>query len=277
LRVGFDLNIDPVRLLNGSMDYRISLHEVSVTASRMSTISTAVTQPVLEHLFVTEETWIIVGPSEGACLGPRAALPHMREFFSRFSDSSSWQGQVTIGAPTNITGNLSHARTRLTERPPITSEVVPVSFGSGARQDFEWRYQMRPGSTDTLVEFSSSNPPTHHVTYVRPVNAASPEDIKVMLKAVFRQRGKLVRFKNYGTFPPSLRFFGDRRFRHLVVMLEARIGEEGGDDFQFPGPHKRGSDLAINLNINKGRIWHGNQDELGDRTVRSKLDSPPFL
>jgi hypothetical protein len=156
----------------------------------------------------------------------------------------------------------------------MASEVEPIAIGKGAGDDFEWRYKMKKGSTDTHLEFSSSIPPVHRVSYRVLTDTPSPDDMRVVVKAVFRQRGKILRSKSHLSLPPSLRLFGDRRFRHLVMELETRIGKDGEDNFQFPGPNKSGCRLLMGLNIGKGKIWQGNSDGKDIGVVKSKFESP---
>ena len=206
-------------------------------------------------------------------MGPRAPQPHMRYFYDRLSDSSSWHGGITLGAPTKTSGTVSYTASKLIGRPAITAEVNPLRIGAGNGQDFEWLYKTKIGSSDTHVEFSSSSPPTHHVTYRLGADGPSPEDMRLRVKAVFRQCGKLTRSQSHLSLPLYVRSMFDRKFRHIEMELEARVGKEGEDRFQFPAPNKSGCRLVLGMNIGQGKVWRGNPGKIDAGVVKSKLES----
>ena len=272
LKICFDLQIDPSHCINGPVDCRVTLDEVSVSASRVESSQTAV-RNCPEHFFVTERVWIIIGPSKGDSMGPRAPQPRMRYFYQSLSESSSWQGGITVGAPTKIAGTVSYAASKLTERSAIAVEVNPIRIGAGIGQDFEWVYKTRTGSSDTHVEFSSSNPPVHHVTYRLGADAPSPEDMRLRVKALFRQCGKITRSQSRLSLPLYVRSVFDRKFRHIELELEVRVGKEGDDNFQFPASNKSGCHLVMDMNIDKGKIWQGDPGKTDVGVIKSKLES----
>ena len=238
-------------------------------ASRMETSQAVAEEPY----YVTDQVRIIIGPSKGRAMGPRAPQPHMRYFYDSLRNSSTWQGGITVGMPTKTSGTISYGTSKLADRPAITSEVNPIRIGAGCGQDFEWLYKTKIGSSDTYVEFSSSSPPTHHVTYRLGDDAPSPEDMRLRVKAVFRQCGKFPRSHSGYSLPQYMRARLDRKFRHIEMELETRIGKEGEDNFLFPTPKKSGCHLDIEMNIDQGRIWQGDSRKTDIGIVKSKLES----
>jgi hypothetical protein len=74
--------------------------------------------------------------------------------------------------------------------------------------------------------------------------------------------------------PAALRFFRDVSARHITMMLEARIGREGSDYFEFPGKSKKGSMLSLDMSFTRGKIGHGNPSLKSTGVVQSNLAIP---
>lgn len=145
---------------------------------------------VPEHYFVTEEVWITVGPSAGQCNGPHSAYPRLRHFYDKLIDSTKWQAEIGVEgsvAPKGV-ARMTYGKSNQNEFPPVSVEIKPVSIGNGRMQDFEWRYKAVSSSSETHMEFSTSNPAVHRITYTIDCDdiAALPNNFKVSIRAVFR-------------------------------------------------------------------------------------------
>ena len=65
--------------------------------------------------------------------------------------------------------------------------------------------------------------------------------------------------------------------QHLTMILEARIGSEGLDYFEFPGSTKKGSQLSMDTNFMSGKIGQGNARLSSIGVVKSNLAIPNKL
>ena len=82
LTISFGLQINPSHDADtDAMACRIYLDKFFISASRMEhTSNTKICRVVPDHYFVTEEAWVIAGPSAGECTGPYDVHPRTRDF-----------------------------------------------------------------------------------------------------------------------------------------------------------------------------------------------------
>jgi len=277
LTISFGLQINPSYDADtDTMACRIYLDKFFISASRMEYTSSTETHGVIpDHYFVTEEAWISAGPSAGECTGPYDVHPRTRDFHDKLIQSTNWQGGAGLGASGGPSVQISYGKEKQRELPSISSEVMPISFGNGERQDFEWRYKTYSSSSETHVEFSEKNPPTHTVTYT--IENQDPQEtmsssFRVRIRSVFRVRGKIIR-GNQGRnnlLSSKLRYLLERRLRHLSMTLQADVGCDGLDHCRFPTPTKSGCKLSIGVDIRQAL---SGQTDQAVGAVRSKLDS----
>jgi hypothetical protein len=169
LEIRFDLQILPepdpdMQLVN----CRVAIHRLVVRASRMydDGLITGPSDQTARPYFVLDEICIIVGPSRGQCLGPRAARPAPGYFIERQTNSTNSRGELSFEASASPKAIFKGAKgsSRTTELPPISLVVTPISIGCGGWRDFRWHYKVCPAS-ETQLEMSFENPPTHETTY----------------------------------------------------------------------------------------------------------------
>ena len=199
--------------------------------------------------------WIVIGATGGTgCSGPHHLKPRREFFTNKVADTSNWQAKLGVEAAINPkgTGEIAWGESTQTEHPAITVEVQPGRFQKGLPLHFEWEYHTSSFSASTLMEFSTTNQLAHSGSYTLNRTGSTPDDLKVMVKAIFRKQGTLPRTKS--SLPPRIRFFQDRRMRHLVMGLEARVGVEGSDYFQFPTAKKEGCELWMEMDVGTGKI-----------------------
>jgi hypothetical protein len=281
LEIRFDLQILPEAHSDSPLvNCNVALHKLVVSASRMYIDSelTAHSDGSTKPYFVLDEICIIVGPSCGQFLGPSEVNPLPSHFLERQILSTNTKGEFSFEASATpkavFKGGMGSSKT--SELPPISLAVTPISIGLGARKDSRWHYKVGQVS-ETLLEMSSKNPPIHNTMYEIPVASPGeelnlPDNFKIMVQARYRRKGRLVREKS--SFPSRFRFTRDVAAQHLTMILEARIGSEGLDYFEFPGSTKKGSQLSMDMNFMSGKIGQGNARLSSIGVVESNLAIP---
>ena len=214
-----------------------------------------------------------MGPSDGQCTGPHSVHPRARYFLNKLTDTTNWQAGIGFqgAAAPSANASLTYGKSMQNEFPAVSVEVTPISIGNGQMQDFEWRYRASSSSSQTHMEFSTSNPPIHKSTYTidhEDTGPLLPNNFKISVRAVFRAQRKIRRVNS--SFPAKFRFFRDRQLRHLTMTLGAAIGPDGLDHYEFPTKQKFGCKLAIKVDASQGLL--GNMGK-ANGVVQSKLDS----
>jgi hypothetical protein len=95
---------------------------------------------------VTEETWIIVGPTGGTCSPPHSIQTRLQAIYNKVADTSNWQAELGLEASLNPkgTGKVARGESTQIERPPVTVEMEPGPFRIDRQQPFEWQYREDP-------------------------------------------------------------------------------------------------------------------------------------
>lgn len=268
LHLAFRLLIEPKEYGRGRpVDCRINLVNVSVRVAEMQYTGSSDTPPKLpERVFVIEEACIIIGPSNGEHLELLETKPIIQDFYNHLSNDLKYGYSIRCGFPPQISINASIERTNTTERSLATLKVEPKYLGPAgtAAQDCQWQYGVKK-MCKTAVVLGTTNPPAHEATYRLEADGPSPDDMRVILKVIFKQQQKLTQSKRHP--------FTHLAYRHLELELEAKISEDDNDHFRFPTSNKAGCCLSMGLKVDKGKIWPGNTDEKDLGVVKSKFQS----
>jgi len=274
LTISFCLQILPV-FFAGEVDCQTLVDNLIITASRMEDTTGSSDNPVVpDHYFIVEEAWVTVGPSgNGHCSQPHSPHPRLRFFYDRISNSSNWETEFRIQGSVlpKGTAKLSYGRSNQCDSSSLAAEVRPVFIGQGQRKDFEWRYKPASVSSKTHIEFSTTSPPNHTIKYTmdrnNPVDAL-PNYLRVRVRVIFRAPRRVRRISS--KFPAKLRFFRDREIRHISMTIEADIGLDGVDYYEFPTATKSGCEMAIDVDASQGLLG---QCGKAAGVVQSKLNS----
>jgi len=262
LTLSFGLNIFSATGANFA-DCEISLDPVIVSASRLSPINGGNSPNRMakvgqsEHLYVTERVEIIVGTS-GDCEPPRNIHPLPQHFAHR-------RGTSKIQAQTGFQGfwypNLREEDYRGKEDTmqydAVTLGLEVLSIATVGENEHEWIYKLK-AACGTNIEFSTENPPRHKATY-RVLETDNLEYLKVVVQAVFRNHGRLLRQKSHEK-NDALKILGNLEAMHIVATLEVKLRRDGNNWFLFPSEYNQGRRLGATLKFQKGFLRNENTD-----------------
>lgn len=271
LAVQFDLRITPAPDLGRYTTCTVRLDNLVVTAARME--DSANEEQDHLHFLVTNSVSIAVGSSGQHHPSLESVYPRSRHFVSKITDTQSLGGEVSVELSAAPKGTVkavygeSHAR----ELPPVAIEVLPLFIGSGRPGEHLWRYAPQNFSCATRIEFSEDNPPTHKAIYRLDNQSGRPTDMKMSIKTIFSRHGRLQRPPS--SLPARIRFLADRKTKHFLLTLEARIGSDGEDFFEFPTQRKEGCKLWMEMDMTKSKHWESKPELRSAGAVASKLES----
>ena len=109
-----------------------------------------------------------------------------------------------------------------------------------------------------FLEFSSKHPPTHYVTYPLELESNNPENLKVKVEVIYRNRRIPPRTSSARAV--LLRFIEDIGGKHIVMTLEATICRENGTTFNS------------RLSIKKDAHWKWTWSLRAERSVTACLN-----
>jgi hypothetical protein len=112
----------------------------------------------------------------------------------------------------------------------------PSTFGGGARNGFEWRYNIL-GESETHVEMPSRNPPVHEATYV--VHTNHPNFINVGVQTAFRRKKRLVPIERSSLGAYFRIFYDVQVIMHMRSRLDVKLARQGRE-FVFPANEEKG-------------------------------------
>lgn len=271
LTVLFDLEIAPT-CCHDYTDCLIDLRKIVVTASRMEDMQN-LEDDNLPHLFIADKVSIVVGPTGQYRSPPESVYPRPRYFVNKIVNTHDTNVEAGVELSANPKGTIkaAYGESHAKELVPIAVEVIPLFSGSGRRGDYVWIYAPRDFSTATRMEFSKDNPPTHRARYRLYDQDDWPTDLKASIKAVFFRQGKLRRVKS--SLPAKIRFLGDKKTRHILLTMEARIGSEAEDRFEFPTEKKNGCKLWMGVDMTKSKLCEAKPELRSTGVVVSRLES----
>ena len=271
LTVLFDLEIAPTCCYDYT-ECVVDLKNIVVTASRMEDMQN-LEQDSLPHLFIADKVSIVVGSTGQYRSPPESVYPRPRHFVNKIVNTHNTNVEAGVELSANPKGTIKavYGESYAKELPPVAVEVNPLFFGSGRRGDHVWIYAPRDFSTATRMEFSKDNPPTHKAVYRLCDQDDWPTDLKASIKAVFFRQGKLRRAES--SLPAKIRFLGDRKTRHILLTMEARIGSEAGDLFEFPTEKKTGCKLWMGIDMTKSKLSEAKPELRSTGVVLSRLES----
>ena len=273
LSMSFELKISP-STFSKPVSCPIALNRVIFGASRMKRMKIAASEPetTLGHYFILKEAWIMIKPVGGQSSPPDQTGPRMHDMFSNITETHSHQANVTLqGSITNpITVGASFAKQSSNERPTFVVEATLARSQTGEEQGYEWCW--KPTSiAKTHLEFTTSNPPTHRVSYTILRNADVPKAISVKTKAIYEKK-RLAQVPQIGrTFKAKL--MKSVQIKDFIVELEAKIGTEG-DFWRFPNDGKDGSYLTMDVDARSMPMKWGLERAAVSGVAAATLDSP---
>jgi hypothetical protein len=272
LAVQFDLRITPGPCYRRYTDCTVKLDSVAVTAQKMED-SADVEQNHLQHFFVTNRVSIAVGSSGLHRPSLESVYPRSRHFVSKITETRSLQGETSLELSAAPKGTIKavYGESHAHELPPVAVEVLPLFIGAGRRGEHLWLYAPQNFSCATRMEFSEDNPPTHKAIYRLDHQSDGPTDIKVSIETIFSRHGRLERSQS--SLPAMIRFLTDRKPKHFLLTLEARIGSDGRDFFQFPTQRKEGCKLWMEVDMTKSKHWEAKPNLRSAGVVASRLES----
>jgi hypothetical protein len=234
------------------VDCKVALDRVVVGASEMEDLEDADTE--FDHYFIVKEARISVGPSDGECSAPHSVVPRERYFILKYRESNNWQAgaYAEISGTPAITPNISVGGSKQKDRPSAIVEIEGFKCGGGPRQSYSWRYRPKSDSAKTHIEFSTTNPPTHSVSFTVPQNQKNPNALRIKAKAIYERKGLFRRLAT--AVSARLRLKQDVNLRHFAMELAVTIGSQA-DYCCFPVPKKKkGVFLVMEVDAQTGVI-----------------------
>jgi hypothetical protein len=147
---------------------------------------------------------------------------------------------------------MSFGSSKQKEHPSSTVEIEGFECGGGPRQSYRWCYRPKSKSAETHMEFSSTNPPTHTVSFTVPRNKKNPTTFRIRTRAVYQRKGIFRRLAAMTS--ARLRLKQDVQLLHFTMELEAVIGWEA-DYYRFPvAGEKEGAFLTMKVDAQSGVI-----------------------
>jgi hypothetical protein len=272
LYISFDLQISPSERRGRDVDCKIALDRVVVGASSMEDRGEDEMDVDLDHYFIVKECRISVGPLDGDCSAPHSVAPRERSFIDKYTKQRNWQAGITMAASQTpgVTPTVSYGQSKQTEQPSVVVEIEGFNCGGGPRQSYRWRYRPKSQSAKTHMEFSSTNPPTHTVSFTVPRIQNNPKALRIRAKAIYERKGPFRRVAS--GMLAKLGFKQDVQLRHFAMELEAKIGTEV-DYCRFPVDQlKGGAYLVMKVDARSGTV---EPDDETSPFVSAILNTPP--
>lgn len=272
LTISFGLRISP-SLGSGFADCLVTLNPVIVRSSTLFRDDETIPLDAASsnHFYVTEQASITLGAYQGYCEPPVSVHPLQQHFAERQTTSKKRQYDVAFeaSATPKFCMNASHGTSSTVEYDPVTLALEPLFIGTGARNDFQWRY--RPsGPHGTNLELSAENPPVHKATF-RIYDSNTPRSIKVATQAIFGHHGRLGRQKS-SPFTAAARILRDLHAMHILINLEVNVENKEQDWFLFPSPRKEGCRLQSELSFQGEKLGMGKPEKAKSMGVSSALN-----
>jgi len=251
LYISFALQIFPSDdAKRSAVGCKIALDNVVFGASAMEYLVESGVES--DHYFVLKEAQMTAGPSDGECSPPHSVIPRERYFIIKFTETNNWQAGAnsTISPTPAVAPNVSFGSSKQKEHPSSTVEIEGFECGGGPRQSYRWCYRPKSKSAETHMEFSSTNPPTHTVSFTVPRNKKNPTTFSIRTRAVYQRKGIFRRLAAMTS--ARLRLKQDVQLRHFTMELEANIGLNS-DYYRFPvAGEKEGAFLTMKVDAQSG-------------------------
>ena len=245
LSTAFELQISPSRL-SKPVVCRIALSKVVFGASRPKNLEES--GDTLDHYFVIKEVWIIVTPDGGQPSPPTDTGPRLHDLVYSITDTNTRQATISLQSSTTpFTGSASYTNQRQIAHPTYVIEATLGDSKNGTEQAYEWRW-IPTTKTKTHLQFTTTNPPTHRVTYNILQNAETPKAYNVKAKVIYEKK-TLLPMPLFNLSPRAWVFKGVQ-VKHFSMELETTIGTD--EDFsKFPAPDKDGCYLEMEIDGTK--------------------------